>query len=31
VEACKAAYILARRTGRNELAGIVAQRGLDAA
>ncbi|MGB6165122.1 MAG: helix-turn-helix transcriptional regulator [Pseudonocardiaceae bacterium] len=31
VEACKAAYILAQRTGRNELAGIVAQRGLDAA
>ena len=31
VEACKVAYILAKRTGRIELAGIAAQRGLDAA
>ncbi|MGH3772545.1 MAG: helix-turn-helix domain-containing protein [Pseudonocardiaceae bacterium] len=31
VEACKAAWILAKRTGHNELAGIIAQRGLDAA
>lgn len=30
-EACKAAYILAKITGRLELAGIAAQRGLDAA
>ena len=31
VQACKVAYILAKRTGRIELAGIAAQRGLDAA
>jgi transcriptional regulator with XRE-family HTH domain len=31
VEACKVAYILAKRTGCIELAGIAAQRGLDAA
>ncbi len=31
VEACKVAYVLAKRTGRLELAGIAAQRGLDAA
>ncbi|MGH3867281.1 MAG: hypothetical protein ACRDQ4_14285 [Pseudonocardiaceae bacterium] len=31
VEACMVAYILAKRTGRFELAGIAAQRGLDAA
>jgi transcriptional regulator with XRE-family HTH domain len=31
VEACKVAYILAKRTGRIELAGIAAQRGRDAA
>ncbi|HEY2763937.1 MAG TPA: helix-turn-helix transcriptional regulator [Pseudonocardiaceae bacterium] len=30
-EACKVAYILAKRTGQIELAGIAAQRGLDAA
>ncbi|MGH3935821.1 MAG: helix-turn-helix domain-containing protein [Pseudonocardiaceae bacterium] len=30
-EACKVAYILAKRTGHIELAGIAAQRGLDAA
>ncbi len=30
-EACKVAYILAKRTGRIELAGIAAQRGLEAA
>jgi hypothetical protein len=31
VEACKVAYILAKRTGCLGLAGIAAQRGLDAA
>jgi hypothetical protein len=31
VEACKVAYILAKRTGRIELAGIAAERGLAAA
>ncbi|MGB6165029.1 MAG: helix-turn-helix transcriptional regulator [Pseudonocardiaceae bacterium] len=31
VEACKVAYILAKRTGRLKLAGFAAQRGLDAA
>ena len=31
VEACKVAYVLAKRTGRIELAVIAAQRGLDAA
>jgi hypothetical protein len=31
VEACKVAYILAKRTGRIELAGIAAQRGVEAA
>ena len=31
VEACKVAYILAKRTGRIELAGIAAERGRDAA
>ena len=31
VEACKVAYILAKRTGRIELAGVAVQRGLDAA
>lgn len=31
VEACKVAYILAKRTGRIELAGAAAQRGVDAA
>jgi transcriptional regulator with XRE-family HTH domain len=31
VEACKVAYILAKRTGRIELAAIAAQRGLGAA
>ena len=30
-EACKVAYVLAKRTGQIELAGIAAQRGLDAA
>ncbi|MGH3798168.1 MAG: helix-turn-helix domain-containing protein, partial [Pseudonocardiaceae bacterium] len=30
-EACKVAYVLAKRTGQMELAGIAAQRGLDAA
>ncbi len=30
VEACRSAFILARRTGHIELAGIIAQRGLDA-
>jgi transcriptional regulator with XRE-family HTH domain len=31
VETCKVAYILAKRTGRIELAGIAAERGRDAA
>ncbi|MGH3831304.1 MAG: hypothetical protein ACRDRS_12810 [Pseudonocardiaceae bacterium] len=31
VQACRAAYILAKRIGRIELAGIAVQRGLDAA
>jgi transcriptional regulator with XRE-family HTH domain len=30
-EACKVAYVLAKRTGQIELAGIAAQRGLEAA
>lgn len=30
-EACKVAYVLAKRSGQIELAGIAAQRGLDAA
>jgi len=30
-EACKVAYVLAKRTGQIELAGVAAQRGLDAA